>query len=177
MPRPRITRKCLEFDLSKDKLAECGFKVNSKSVKEKLEPYTQIRRVMEAQGFEHRQGSVYYSREKLSQEDVHEALKTLAGSLPWFNNCIKKFDTTNVSDTHDIRREFSEIAAEIEKTKSDELLDLDVEKNANLDESFPLDVAAFDDIDLEEQEHDGDDEYDLDEPELDALDEPEIEFE
>ncbi|MCL2019629.1 MAG: hypothetical protein FWG70_07705 [Oscillospiraceae bacterium] len=116
MAREKLTRKCLEFDLSKAKLAECGFKVNSKSIKEKLEPYTQIRRIMEAQGFEHRQGSVYYSREKMKQGQVYDTLGVLAESLPWLSQCIKEFDTTNVSDTHSVRQDFLEIAVQLVHT-------------------------------------------------------------
>ncbi|MCL2019447.1 MAG: hypothetical protein FWG70_06750 [Oscillospiraceae bacterium] len=105
-----LKRKSIEFDLSKAKLEECGFKVNSKSVKEKLEPYTQIRDALKALGFEHRQGSVYHSIEPMTHSKVRQTIKKLDQQLTWLNECVKKFDTTDVPALHDLTAFWKETA-------------------------------------------------------------------
>lgn len=58
--------------------------------------YNDIRSFMENNGFEHRQGSVYDSVNKLTRTEVHSLVEKMARTMPWLYKCINKMDLTVV---------------------------------------------------------------------------------
>lgn len=57
----------------------------------------------ETQGFEHRQGSGYVSKKKLTQADIINLLDVMNTELPWMSDCVTKIDATNIGAQHDLK--------------------------------------------------------------------------
>lgn len=83
------TRKALYFDLDTAKLKEKGFKDTRPA-------YAKIKDFLLKNGFEHRQYSGYVSKEPLDRADIVILAKEMAKKLAWFQDCLQKFDSTEV---------------------------------------------------------------------------------
>lgn len=66
--------------------------------------YKDISAFMCANGFEHRQYSVYISSARLDTYDIVELMEKLAGEMPWLGKCVKEVDVTDIGDVqHSIK--------------------------------------------------------------------------
>lgn len=66
--------------------------------------YQDIRRFMAANGFEHRQYSVYTSINKLTTLDVVGLMERLAEAFPWLSRCVNEIDVTNIGVQHSLKQ-------------------------------------------------------------------------
>ena len=58
---------------------------------------------MTANGFEHRQYSVYVSADKLTTLDVIGLMEQLAERFPWLSQCVNEIDVTNIGVQHSLK--------------------------------------------------------------------------
>ena len=92
--------------------------------------YRDISAFMCANGFEHRQYSVYASKERLDTYDIVELMEKLAGEMPWLGKCAKEVDVTDIGDMqHSIkallsvdRQDIFAVTAQAGGVKSDKVL-------------------------------------------------------
>lgn len=59
---------------------------------------------MVANGFEHRQYSVYTSIGKLTTLDVVGLMEQLAETFPWLSRCVSEIDVTNIGVQHSLKQ-------------------------------------------------------------------------
>lgn len=88
--------KALNFDLDTEKLKEAY------SVKKYTKAYDEIRKFLKANGFNHRQGSGYNSKEKITTPQLMDILENLFEKYPKIKECVKKLDATNVGKDYDM---------------------------------------------------------------------------
>jgi cell filamentation protein len=100
-------RKAINFDLDTHRLEE-NYGDNWRNA------YTDIRRFMEENHFEHRQGSGYVSSEDCSKEEIHTLLYELTDSFSWFEPCIQRIDVTSVGKQYDVTAEIHAAKDEID---------------------------------------------------------------
>lgn len=125
------SRKQITFDLQQKALRQYYPKP-----KRSLNPqfykkaYQDISVFMCANGFEHRQYSVYTSKERLDTYDIVELMEKLAEEMPWLGKCAKEVDVTDIGDTqHSIkdllfakRQDTFSVTAESDGVKPDSIL-------------------------------------------------------
>lgn len=58
--------------------------------------YDDIKVFLFENGFEHRQGSGYVSKNKLHNTELSLKIEALSIAMPWLSKCVKQFDVTNV---------------------------------------------------------------------------------
>ena len=80
--------KAINFDLDTNKLKAYFNPYN--------DAYYKIGKDLKKQGFVHRQGSGYVSKDKLNTLEVYIKIMNLVKNNPWLSTCAKKFDVTNV---------------------------------------------------------------------------------
>ncbi|MDE6913992.1 MAG: hypothetical protein K2P35_09895 [Lachnospiraceae bacterium] len=90
-------RKEFTFDLKVDALKEEFGEKNYTKGWEELEKFFGKER-----NFEHRQGSVYCSLEKMSILDVYYLIDELKISCPWLRNCLTRMDVTDIGEIHEL---------------------------------------------------------------------------
>lgn len=73
--------------------------------------YYDLKRFFKKKGFDHRQGSGYVSKEKLTSTDIFELLDDLYHALPWISEAVKAFDVTNVGNQYDLAEDIRAFAA------------------------------------------------------------------
>lgn len=66
--------------------------------------YQDIRRFMAANGFEHRQYSVYTSIDKLTTLDIVGLMERMAETFPWLSRCVNEIDVTNIGVQHSLKK-------------------------------------------------------------------------
>lgn len=86
-------RKALNFDLDTNVMKELGVYPSG---------YQALGKSFEEQGFTHRQGSGYISKNRLTESDVQNALKKIIDKNPWICECVKKIDVTDIGRQHDL---------------------------------------------------------------------------
>lgn len=91
MERPKI--KAINFDLDTKLMRQAGVYPNG---------YDKVKKAMAKIGFEHRQGSGYVSKSKITSKDVLKAVRRLQKDVPWLQNCVNKFDVTDVGKQDDL---------------------------------------------------------------------------
>lgn len=91
----RKYRKAINFDLSVHKL--------EKYYPDYRTAYYDLKRFFRKQGFEHRQGSGYVSKERLVQADIADLLDAMSIELPWMGECVTRIDITNIGRQHDLK--------------------------------------------------------------------------
>jgi len=91
------TKKAINFDLDTKALQEHYPNKNWRKA------YDDLREFMEANSFEHRQGSGYISKEPMSYYSVMSVCYKLSKAYPWIGNCVNRFDVTEIGDTFDIK--------------------------------------------------------------------------
>ena len=88
-------RKAINFDIDTKKYEECTSKLAPTA-------YKYIRNFMQKNGFEHRQGSGYVSKDNLSTSDVVFLSNKMSLTFPWLKYCIKKIDVTNIGKQYSL---------------------------------------------------------------------------
>ena len=89
-------RKALNFDLETKKLKVYYPKQNYRQA------YYDLGRALKKLGFEHRQGSGYVSKDKLSSVDVYDAVEKISKQCTWLSKCVNRFDVTDVGVQYDL---------------------------------------------------------------------------
>lgn len=98
------SRKQITFDLKQEALSK-----NYPRPKFALSPtfykkaYKDIGHFMSENGFEHRQYSVYVSKEPLSTYDIANLMDKLANKMPWLYPCVNEIDVTDIGEQHSIK--------------------------------------------------------------------------
>ena len=77
----------------------------------RIRAYADIRRHLETNGFEHRQGSGYRSLQALSDLDVVDIVVSLYRKHPWMKACVQKLDVTNIGSQYDLHSLASDAVA------------------------------------------------------------------
>lgn len=90
-------RRAINFDLSIEKLMAFYSKTNPKGA------YKDIYNYFIQNGFEHRQGSGYCSRAKLTNGETLDIVNRMFKEMPWLDECSKKIDVTNIGEIYDIK--------------------------------------------------------------------------
>lgn len=83
------TRKAINFDFDTNKLKE--FYSNNYN-----NAYGDIRRYLEKNGFEHRQGSGYVSKNGMSLAEINNVVENMSVKFQWLADCVNKMDVTIV---------------------------------------------------------------------------------
>ena len=98
-----MTRKEITFDLSQEALRQhYPHKETAQDPQFFKRAYKDIRRFMEASGFERRQYSVYVSAGALTTLDVALLAQRMAEELPWLRQCVKEITATNIGARHSL---------------------------------------------------------------------------
>ena len=96
-----MTRKQISFDLSQDALKRYyPHKETGQDSQFFKRAYKDIRRFMEANGFERRQYSVYVSLQQRTSLDVALLAQRMGETLPWLRLCVKDITVTNIEARH-----------------------------------------------------------------------------
>lgn len=90
-------RKEFTFDLKVEELKKTFGEKNYTKGWEELEKF-----FVKKNNFEHRQGSVYCSMEKMSIPNVYTLVDELKTSCPWLKNCLTRMDVTDIGDVHEL---------------------------------------------------------------------------
>lgn len=90
-----MSRKLITFDLNTSLLKEYYNKSYTNA-------YYEIREYMEKNGYEHRQGSVYISKESVSLQDALLYLQDMMNHFNWLEVCANKMDIANLSKQYDV---------------------------------------------------------------------------
>lgn len=99
--------KAINFDLSVHEL--------EKYYSDYRKAYYDVKSFFKKQGFEHRQGSGYVSKKKLTQADIIDLLDVMNTELPWMNDCVTRIDATNIGVQHDLKDLLKDIAVASEE--------------------------------------------------------------
>lgn len=86
--------KAINFDLDTNKL--------KKYYPRYQQAYSDLLRFFTANGFLHRQGSGYVSKEKMTSADIVDLIGTFQKMFAWSDTCVKKIDVTNVGAQYDL---------------------------------------------------------------------------
>ena len=98
-----MTRKQISFDLSQDALKRYyPHKETGQDSQFFKRVYKDIRRFMEANGFERRQYSVYVSLQQRTSLDVALLAQRMGETLPWLRLCVKDITVTNIGARHSL---------------------------------------------------------------------------
>ncbi len=98
-----MTRKQISFDLSQDALKRYyPHKETGQDSQFFKRAYKDIRRFMEANGFERRQYSVYVSLQQRTSLDVALLAQRMGETLPWLRLCVKDITVTNIGARHSV---------------------------------------------------------------------------
>lgn len=88
-------RKALNFDLDTKKYE----KITSKSAPN---AYYDIKKFLEKNEFEHRQGSGYISKYSLNDGMIFALIQNMSFELKWLSSCTKQIDVTNIGKQHSL---------------------------------------------------------------------------
>ena len=98
-----MSRKEITFDLSQEALRKhYPRKETAQDPQFFKRAYKDIRRFMEANGFDRRQYSVYVSRSELTALDVAVLTQRMAEQLPWLRLCVKEITAANIGARHSL---------------------------------------------------------------------------
>lgn len=63
--------------------------------------YSEIRRFLESQGFNHQQGSVYFGDETITNITCVLAVQNLSREFPWIKSCVKDIRLLRIEENND----------------------------------------------------------------------------
>ena len=86
--------KAINFDLDTNKL--------KKYYPRYQQAYSDLLRFFKANGFLHRQGSGYVSKEKMTSADIVDLIGAFQKKFAWSGTRVKKIDVTNVGAQYDL---------------------------------------------------------------------------
>lgn len=88
-------RKALNFDLDTKKYEKYTGKHSPTA-------YAKIKRFLQKNDFEHRQGSGYISKKSLNDGKIFAIIQNMSIELKWLGNCIEQIDVTNIGKQHSL---------------------------------------------------------------------------
>lgn len=88
-------RKALNFDLDTKKYEELTGKASPSA-------YGIIKRFLKRNGFEHRQGSGYISKESMNDGKVFAIIQNMSMELEWLRGSVEEIDVTNIGKQHSL---------------------------------------------------------------------------
>jgi cell filamentation protein len=95
-PNDNPCRKAVNFDLDTKALKQ--FYPDKKHWRKS---YTDIKKFMLDEGFNHRQGSGYTSKENMTSLQIDAKMLKLAKTFPWLKKCTRHMDVTNIGQSYD----------------------------------------------------------------------------
>lgn len=108
-------RKQITFDLSQKALAKnypkSKITINPKFYKK---AYKDISQFMKVNGFEHRQYSVYTSKDCLTTYDIVDLMEKLSKEFPWLYFCVNEIDVTDIGEQHSVKEILGEFSQQEE---------------------------------------------------------------
>ena len=100
-----LCRKQITFDLHQKSLEQYyprpGFSINPLFYKK---AYSDISDFMKDNGFEHRQYSVYTSKEPTSARNIAKLISRLAAEMLWLNSCVNEIDVTDIGEQYSLKQ-------------------------------------------------------------------------
>jgi virulence-associated protein VapD len=126
------SRKQITFDLHQESLKQhYPHQESPQNAQYYKKAYRDIQRFMTANGFEHRQYSVYTSIDRLTTLDVVGLMERLAEHFPWLSQCINEIDVTNIGVQHSLKQTLENAAKtfdiQLDEVSMETDLDLAVE--------------------------------------------------
>ena len=88
-------RKAINFDIDTKKYEEYTGKKSPTA-------YAELKKFLKRNGFEHRQGSGYISKESLIDNDITALIINMTVTFDWFRYSIKQIDVTNIGKQHSL---------------------------------------------------------------------------
>ncbi len=88
-------RKAINFDIDTKKYEKhTGRKAPT--------AYAEIKQFLKKNGFEHRQGSGYVSKNSLDDLRITAIITNMTLTLEWLKYCVKEIDVTNIGKQHSL---------------------------------------------------------------------------
>lgn len=97
MSKSHSARRAINFDLNIEALRENYSVTNPKGA------YREIRSFLEKNGFFHRQGSGYCSKDRITDTELVKVMTEMFKTFPWLEACTKKIDATDIGKIYDIK--------------------------------------------------------------------------
>lgn len=88
-------RKAINFDIDTKKYEQYTGKPSPTA-------YAEVKDFLKKNGFEHRQGSGYISKESLDEKRVVAIILNMTYKLKWLKHCIRQMDVTNIGKQHSL---------------------------------------------------------------------------
>lgn len=88
-------KKALNFDLNTKKYEYYTHKKAPTA-------YIQIKKFLIRNGFEHRQGSGYISKDSLNDGKIFAIIQNMSIELKWMKICVRQIDVTNIGKQHSL---------------------------------------------------------------------------
>lgn len=88
-------KKAINFDIDTKKYEEFTGKDASTA-------YNEIKDFFSKNGFEHRQGSGYISKDNITDRKSVDILTRMSSDLTWLRFCVKEMDLTNIGKRHSV---------------------------------------------------------------------------
>ncbi|MDR2559916.1 MAG: hypothetical protein LBC86_10325 [Oscillospiraceae bacterium] len=109
-------KKAINFDLDDNALKRAYPKKSYKQA------WSDIKKFMLANGFEHRQYSGYRSIEPMTQAKVFTLIKNIKKTLPWLTkvDVIKEIDVTDIGEVYSVKHLFIENVTSKSKKRIEE---------------------------------------------------------
>jgi len=90
-----LSRKQIAFDLSQDELKKHYGKNHENA-------YRDLKVFFKNNDWEHNQGSVYTSKNPLTNHVIQDLVKRAVYEMPWFGYSVKKMNVTDIGNFHDL---------------------------------------------------------------------------
>lgn len=100
-------RKAINFDIDTKKYEEFVKRPSPVA-------YKKIRNFLSKNGFEHRQGSGYVSKNTLNDGNVLAIITKMSIDFKWLKHCIKEIDVTNIGKQHSLLITISQASSDDE---------------------------------------------------------------
>lgn len=107
-------RKAINFDIDTKKYEEYTGKPSPTA-------YAEIRKFLRKNGFEHRQGSGYVSKNDMKTSDIGILATNMTLAFDWLKYCIKQIDVTNIGRQHSLINTITKTSIEENLEDSSEL--------------------------------------------------------
>ena len=88
--------KALYFDLRIEKLTEYYSQSHPKGA------YSRIKEFLLKNDFSHEQYSGYHSNKPLTDLIIIDLIDNMKAKLPWLEECVSKFEVTNISENYNV---------------------------------------------------------------------------
>ena len=116
----RGTRKQITFDLSDNNLKKYYPKPKiSINPQYHKKAWGDIAKFMKKNGFEHRQYSVYVSKDPITRAKVNTLVNKMVAQMLWLNKCLNAIDVTNIGRQHSLMKAVQKATIEFEKAEAE----------------------------------------------------------